>query len=340
MILLAALLSACGNRDKFIIECQIEGIGDRGVELIYVDNGTVVRKMFYPREGKVKLVGASVDYTIAAVCPLDYGPMLECVVKNGDKLRVSANLDNPSALGIKGSKANEQYVEFLQANDSILNRGTTKEINALITKFVRENPSSLTSSLLMISKFRAFGNDMLADSLLRSLSPEVRSPNLTSSLAAQVSERIAAAKDDRVIGFSVRPAVIANKDSVVRFEPFRHRRSLLVFNSARKPDSLLRILKQLAKDSKAGGDLNITELSFAVDSTMWRHSIVTDTAKWAQGWVAGGPAAFSMRRLNIPVTPYYIIVDDEGHPVYQGPYLKPADAILRKELNINAEPLN
>lgn len=331
LLSLIALLTACGNSDEFVIECQIHGLGERGVELVYIDNGTVVHKMFHPVDGKIKLRGSSADYTLAAVCPLDYGPLLECVVRNGDRLRVSMDINRPESLVVEGNKPSEEYTKFITANDSILTRGSTEQINALIGRYVAANPSSLASTMLMICRFRPYGHDMQTDSLLRLLTPEARTPNLTASLAAQVSERVSIPANNDVRILYLRPALINRKDTVERFSPTEHTMSLLAFNSTYKPDSTLRTLKALHADYTRKR-LGMTEISFTPDSAIWRTQIQRDTVKWAQSWIPGGPAAQQMRSLNVPSTPYYILTDSLGTPIYRGPSLATADRLIRSKM--------
>lgn len=50
----AMLLSACGGNDDFVIDCEIEGLGNRGLELMYVDRD-VKRMPFHPVDGKVRM---------------------------------------------------------------------------------------------------------------------------------------------------------------------------------------------------------------------------------------------------------------------------------------------
>ena len=172
-LILLAVLTGCGNSEEFLIKCEIKGLGNKGVEMFYVDRD-LRRVSFHPVDDKVTLRGVSQEPTLVEVFTVDGDPLFSCVAANGDELEVKMLLADPTSVRIKGNDDSKRYAEFLVVNDSVLTKGDAAAVNSLIAKEVRSNPSAISSAMLIATRFQARGYELLADSLINALTPDAR----------------------------------------------------------------------------------------------------------------------------------------------------------------------
>lgn len=326
---LVMLVQSCDSREGFVISCEIEGLDTRGLEMVYMTRSGVTRQTFHPVGGKVELTGTSAQPTLVEVFTIDGGtPLFSCVAADGDRLKLKMKLDDPTSLTISGQDASRDYAAFVAQHDSLFVHGTDDEVNSLIAGTVRSNPASMASALLLVTRFRTAGHELLADSLLGELTPEARPILLAGSYASTVGEQVSTTARGDLRTFTLHNGV----DTVVRYIPSQNSYALIVFNDAAKPDSVLRRLRSLRTDF-AKRPLQLIEISLAGDSTLWRTQVEKDSSTWLQAWVPGGVSAQSIRRFTVPRAPYYIVADSTGAQQYRGTSLYTADTLLRSRLH-------
>lgn len=332
-LLFVVLMSACGNDDEFVINCKIKDLGDKGVEMIYFNRG-LQRASFHPDDGEVTLRGSAPDLTPVEVYTLDNRLLFTCVVKNGDELDVKLDPSKVGAISIKGNEISEQYAKFISENaETLANTRDVAAINSLINKQVTAHPDRISSSLILMTMFRAPGYEMLADSLIHILAAEARPSSLMKSFSALVGEQVStsARGDIRAMTFHTGRDTVNGHDTIVRFMPNFQSYGLLVFTGERKSDTITNRLNELIKEYNKRR-LAIVELSFQSDSATWRNSIRPDSAKWVQAWVPGGNAASQIRNLAIPTTPFFVVTDSMGKQLYRGRSVNAAVDTLRIRL--------
>lgn len=327
LLMAGMVMTSCKNDEEFVINCDIKGLGNHGLEMVYFTRGGITKQSFHPVDGKVELKASSAQPTMVEVFTLDGELLFSCVATNGDEIKVKMNLDDPRSLTLTGQDASRDFTAYVTEHDSLLRNGTDAEVNRMIAEAVRSNPASVASTLLMVTRFRTDGYELLADSLLNEIAPDARPRLLVDAYASAVGEQVSTSTRGEIRSFTLRNA----KDTVVRYTPGMHSYTLLVFSDSRKPDSVTDRLADLRKTLK-NRRLQMVEVSLAPDSATWATSISKDSAEWLQGWVPGGSAATQIRRLSIPRTPYYIVSDSLGHQHYRGTSLYTADTIVRSRL--------
>ncbi len=333
MLMIAALLTGCGNDDEFVIHCEIKGLGDKGVEMVYFNRG-LQRVAFHPNDGKVTLRGSSADLTPVEVFTLDNRLLFTCVAKNGEELEVKLDPSKSGEIKMKGNEASEQYARFL--NENAVKLAKTRDvaaINALISEEVKAHPDRISSALILMTLYHAPGYEMQADSLIHTLAPEARPSALLKSFSALVGEQVStsARGDVRAMTFHTGRDTVSGRDTIVRFMPSFQSYGLLVFTGERKSDTITNRLKELVKDYHKRR-LAVMELSLQPDSSTWRYTIRPDSAKWSQAWVPGGNAASQIRNLSIPTTPFFLVTDSMGKQIYRGRSIAAAVDTLRTRL--------
>lgn len=325
-LVLLGLLTGCGNDEEFLIKCDIKGLGNKGVEIFYADRG-LHRASFHPADDKVTLRGSSQEPVFVDVFTVDGEWLFGCVARNGDDLEVKMSLADPSKIEIKGNDDSRRYAAFLSANDSILRSGDAAAVNALIAREVRANPSYISSAMLLATRFNARGYELLADSLINTLTPEARPEGVIGGFAGLVGEQLTPAVrgDVRTMTFRAAP------DTVVRYVPAMQSYSLLVFVGRSKHDSIRSVLREMQSTlpKKRFTEIEMTVMS---DSATWAASIRRDSAKWVQAWLSGGVAHNAVRAVQVPYVPFFIVTDSLGHQVYRGGSVCAASDTLRSRL--------
>ena len=322
------LFISCDSREGFEISCEIEGLDMRGLEMVYMTRGGVSRQTFHPVDGKVKLTGESAQPTLVDVFTIDGEMLFSCVAADGDRMKLKMTLGDPTTLTISGQNASRDYAAFVAEHDSLLRHGSDDEVNALIARSVRSNPSSMASTLLMVTRFRTAGYELLADSLLGEIAYEARPALLAGSYASTVGEQVSTGARGELKAFTLRTGV----DTVVRYIPSQNSYAILMFCDDTKPDSVRKRLRALRADFPRR-PLQVIEVSLTPDSARWRSQVEGDSSTWLQGWAPGGVSSQALRRFAVPRTPYFIVADSNGAQQYRGTSLYTADTLVRSRLH-------
>lgn len=338
LCVLCMATASCGNDDEFIINCEIKGIGDHGVEMVYFNRG-LRKAAFHPVDGKVSLRGDSPDLTLVEVFTLDNRLLFSCVAKNGEELKVKLDLDDPSTLSIKGNKESEEYASFVSANAPLLESRDDAGVNSLISNEIISNPDKISSTMKLTLLFRTRGYEMLADSLINMIQPAARPSSLIKGYAALVGEQVSTSARGTVrpITFHIGRDTASGRDTTVRFAPSFQSYSLIFFAHDRKSDTITNRLSDLRKELPVKR-FQALEVSFQDDSLTWRNSIKGDSARWLQAWSPGGSGMSQIRSLAIPYTPFFIVTDSTGKQLYRGGSIRVAVDSIRLHLPKAPDP--
>lgn len=327
---LAAMFYSCGGNEGFEISLEIAGQGNRGIGMVIVSPDGVSETELHPRDGKLEAHGMSEEPALVEFFDIAGGePIVSLVAMNGDRISVKADpAEGRKALRVKGPEANIRFAEWLSRNDSILANSPDSEVNDSVKAYLEDHRNDIASTLMMVVCYRASENPAKADSLFNLLTPEVRPRSLASTFSASLASQVSASTREPLRSF----AAPIGRDTIFRFAPSAQSYALMVFQAGHKPDSILKRLRTLRHD--ATDRVNIIELSFSRDSATWRSEIKGDTARWPQAWLPSGPAAQPIRKLNVPTTPFYIVVDSLGYQAYRGRSLAAADSVVRARMAI------
>lgn len=272
IVLASALAVSCGGPGGFEIRCDIEGLDSHGLEMIYDTGRGLSHTSHHPVEGKVELHGFSSEPTLVELFTLDGRLLASLVMRDGDKVKLNMRLDDPTSLRVEGQPASRDYAAFVADNDSLLRRGSDAEINRVISDYVKANPTSMASTLLLMTRFVTDGYELQADSLLSTIAVEARPPLLTGSWARALGEQVSSGARTGLKMFHLRQC----RDTIARYTPALQSYALLTFQEEVKPDSVVAMLKALRRDFSRRR-LSIMEISLAPDSASWRARIAPDS---------------------------------------------------------------
>lgn len=314
MCALSLLLAACGHGDRFEIHAHVQGLGQGAVEMMWNVDGVLQRARANARDGRFTLAGISPGPTVVDVVTADQQPLFTLVAANGDDIKAEMVLGRPASLTVKGSKANELVARFVRDYDSIEAAGDVEAVNRAVAAAVAAEPSSPGAALLLVTRFHVPGHEKEADSLMQLLAPEARPKSLVAPWTHGVGAQPARAGRAAVTSMTFR----TGRDTTVRLTPSMQSYALLAFTSLSRSDTVYRRLKELEPliDKRR---FRLVEVTLGGDSASWRRFIRTDSARWDQAWVPGGAGNAAVRHLGLPRTPYFLLIDSAGAPLYRGP---------------------
>ena len=311
-----ALLQSCSEKTEFIIEGSIKGVDSQSVTLTYYTNGGLKHNTISAVEGRFQFAGESLTPTMAVLSVAPNGDRIATiVVKNGDKVSINADLDNPLAPQIKGNQESEKIARWTAENAEAIQSKQPEKINGAIKDYVTKHRSELSATAILTSYYLTDGYESIADSLLSILNAEVRRPEMIQGFNNVIADFIGA----QVSGPVPFMSLYSSSDSMININPLRHTTTLLCFldNDRQARDSVVKHLSAL-DSTYTLRQLMQAEISIAVDSASWRTSLGRDTVKWAQTWVQGSVVSIPIRKLGIRRVPYFIATDSTGHSIYRG----------------------
>lgn len=328
-VLACLILSACGDNSEFRIAGTIKGIGTQNIYIVYCADDAIKTQSSTVLDGKFAIVGNSSLPTIVELYSSDKILLGMLFVKNGETVECVFDKTNRYKVSMEGNDVSSQWGKFLTENAELFASGDVDSRNRVIGDYVKKNPNKMLSTILMLTEFYTPENELLADSLLSSISIEARPlyiVNGYSTMLAHLNSETAHGK--------VRPINLYSKgDSLISYNPSTSSYSILCFttsnNSSR--DTIVPRLKELYKEHEKQR-LVIMDVSFASDTVLWKRTIKNDSAQWNQCWALGSVQAKSIDRLAIPRVPYFIVVDSTGQQIYRGSSITHAKTTLDSSL--------
>lgn len=329
---MAVIVASCGHSDSFRVNGVIDDGATINLRVVYYTDGNILTGITASKEGKFMYEGKASKPCLIEIYDNDYRILARMAAQPGEDIDLKINRANPYLNQVKGNKISDDWSAFLNANAEMLQSGAVSDRNALIAKYVAENPSNPAAEFVLITEYDASapGAAALADSLYNGLAEEVRALGFGAAFAQMLEYNGKEAA--RAVVTPVPYLAHGGKTEI--FKPSAQQYSLLCFsdNSSGR-DSLVSQIREMEK-SERKGRFKIADFSTDADTMLWHSSTSTDSAKWTQGWVAGGISAQAVARLGIPSIPYAIIADSAGHQIWRGSSISKAksqlDSLLKR----------
>lgn len=328
--LIALLLTACGNSDRFSIEGTIEGGGGQLVELTYFSEGAAHRVTAVAEDGKFSIEGVAPRPALAFLAVSGNASSAILVVENGDELTVNVAPES-TTWKASGNNATEALAKFHADNAELLAAGSDSAVNAAVAQFVGANNKRVAAAALMVSTFRTRGHERMADSLMALLSPEARQPAVLQNFMSTVASQLTTEANENLQSM----ALYERRDTTIRYLSHRQRYALFAFLGTERQsrDTIIPYLRAIA-DSIPERSCRVFEVSLAADSAAWKRSVAPDNASWSQVWQPGSVSSSTLRKLAVTRTPFFIIADSTGRQTYRGSSISEARQILRQRLKL------
>lgn len=323
--LLAIALGACSKPQQFTIQGELQNLRDRSVNAVWYDGASMHSQMPVLNEGsKFRIKGNSVRPVVMTLVLSDGTVAGTLIAQNGDNIKLKTDCDAPWLGEVTGSRSTGALYAFM-AEHGADNPG---KLNEMVAQYIRSHPEAPESTVLLTIAFITPGNEVRADSLLRSIAPQARPGSLLTGYQTLLGRQLSAETTNQISNM----IFYGEGNTVKRFTPSMHSYSLLavVADDRQQTDSLHAMLAQLPERPERR--FYAMELSTAADSTAWALSLRADSVAHARVWAPAALADARTYKLSIPSVPYYILVDSTGNQLVRTGSVSRVGREIRKHI--------
>lgn len=257
--------------------------------------------------------------------------------ERGDKITITGDNSDMRTWKVTGNKIAVQWNEWQSQGPAA---ETAAKKNARIAAFVKKNPSSKLSAILLLTEFDRRKNTEEFVSLWNSVKPDARTPQLIEMcgspdlpgvlLSPDADGNLKAAADKRL-----RSLVLRSEGNGVDTLPLAKKPSFLYFyrdnNDARREavDSIKALVKAYPDSAKR----IICDVAADIDSTTWKSSIRFDSLeKTVRAWVPHGLPDESLMKAGVMRLPWFRVASSDGKVAYSGTDLDEAVKAFRNRM--------
>lgn len=309
-IVILALCSCSSNHFK--IKAYIKGIGNQNVRVVYVDDeGKFVDDWIMAQGDRFEVEGACANPSLFLVYNSINVTMFKTVVSSGDEIEIEGKVMNPNELKVKGSETAEKWSNFIKDHKGMYSSIANPALNAAIEKYVKDNPKSLVSTLLVLVDYSPASDDAV-DKLLDKIDSSAKPASLLDSynmLKANKKKPVTSLKSLNMMEFNSQDFEAAlftgSKPSVILFWDKGM--------EERERTNAIAELKML--DANA---VQILDINIDADSVGWYRAVKNDATTWKHYWVPGSLMNHELMPLQLTITPTIIVTDTTGHQLYRG----------------------
>ena len=315
LLLLVASLSASCSSDSFKIDGNFVNLDGNMVKVVFRgDSGVVDEWVTVDKKGHFTFKGASSQPTLLSMSNLSGNPLTTMVVANGDHVKVKGDASKATGVKIKGNRLNEEWQLFRDEHAAFYNDPNPSRLDAAIEKYVREHPSDMLSTVLLVADYSDFSDQGKVDKMLKSIESKARPESLTQPLVGyrKVSKN-------------------ANLPRLMSLTLFKHGGNFedvpltghsTLINFWANPQNDRNTL--ITKLGNLNLDVQVLDILTESDTLRWHQTISQDPEAWKHYWAPGGPLEQGIQLLSITTMPWYATTDSTGFVLYSGPDLTTA----------------
>ncbi|MCM1320379.1 MAG: DUF4369 domain-containing protein [Muribaculaceae bacterium] len=311
LILLPVLLAGC-VKNEFTLEGTLTDAEGQTLTLIHRASS---KKQDFMVEQTLPVefnghfsVKLSTNYptVIWVLSTFDGNLLMPIYAERGDELKVTGKFKEPQRWKVEGNEVMEQYSEWAAANINALMSDNPSILNDAIAKYVKEHPDSRTAAFLLFTRYNVPGHLSEYQNLVKALTLD----------EDDLKEMENACMDPQlpIVNGATIPAKLtltAMNDSLKDVNLKGEGTTLLYFWRETPSPEVREVLK------KGGRSVSIF---MDADTLRWHQLLRTDSLlnKTIKLWAPGGEVTPEVQSLNVTGTPYFIIIDNTGHPIYTG----------------------
>lgn len=314
-VVLASLLMlalCCCTSNHFKVKVFLKGLGSQNVKVVYVDEeGIIVENWITAQGDRFDVEGTCASPSLLLVYNSINVAIFKTVVSSGDEIEVEGKVMNPNELKIKGSEVAEKWSSFVTEHKGMYGMATNPALNTAIEKYVKDNPKSMVSTLLVMVDYYPASDDAV-DKLLKMIDDSAKPASLLQSydaLNAKKKKPVTSIKSLNMMELTSQDFEAAvftgSKPSVILFWDKD-------MNQAERTTAVEE-LKMLD-----GNAVQVIDVNIDCDSTGWNNSIKGDGTSWKHYWVPGSMMNHELLPLQVTTTPTIIVTDTTGRQLYRG----------------------
>ena len=325
LLLLVAILASCSS-DSFKIDGDIANLDGNMLGVVFMgDSGIVDEKVQVDKKGHFSFKGTASRPVIVSLNNSRGEPLTMLVASNGDHLKVKGDVGKVMAVKVKGNRVNEDWQLFRDEHAAFYTDPNHSRLDAAIEKYVKEHPSEVLSTVLLIADYGDYSDQAKVQEMLGSIEAKARPESLIQDVAAfrkgSVHSNLPRLMTLNLVKHGGGFEEIKLTDRVTVLS--------LWANPQNDREALTHKIKGLSESS--GDGISVIDILTESDTLRWHRTIAGES--WPHYWAPGGPLEQGIQLLGITSLPWYAVTDSTGLVVYSGPSLdnawKKADDLIR-----------
>ncbi len=311
LMVVCCLMSSCSS-NEFRVRVELKGLGNQNVRVVYRNaEGGITDAWLTAQKDALEIIGTCTDPSLLMVYNSMSLPLVRLVVSGGDKLEVKGRVTEQNSLEIKGSEVNEQWNDFVVKHKSDYGSQNAVRLNTAIEQFVKDNPKSLVSTLLVLIDY-APADDSKVAQLLKSIDESAKPQNLMDSydgIAMRTKKGVATITSLNLLEMTTddfeSAKILGDKPSVIYFwdKDMENEKRSAAFEEFKMLDT---------------ARVNIIDINIDSDSAQWRSNVAASGSTWKHYWAPGSIMNSDLLKLQISTTPTIIVTDSLGKQLYRG----------------------
>ncbi len=311
VLAVACCLHSCIN-DDFKVNVELNGLGNQNVRVVYRGaDGGIVDSWLTAQNDALLIEGKCAGPTLLMVYNSMSVPMFRLVVDADDELEVKGNVTEPNQLEVKGSDVMKQWNDFVFKHKNEYDMSNTPALNAAIEKYVKDNPRSVVSTLLVLIDYAPANVSKVAQ-LLKGIDNSAKPESLMESY-----DLITQKGKNAVTTLTSLNLLEMESDDFKAAQFKGTKPSVILFwdkdMESDKRRSAFEELKMLDTTR-----VNVVDINIDSDSTRWRSMVTEAQAVGKHYWVPGSIMNSELLKLQITSTPTIIVTDSLGRQQYRG----------------------
>lgn len=239
--------------------------------------------------------------------------------ERGDKLSVDARTKSSNTLWqATGNKPTEAVNAWRVANGNIIQARASKDINAAVARYVRENPKELSAAIILLTEYDGSLDPQGLAKLWRSL--KIDEEDRTALLAAlgRTEAQLAAVTPGQLRELKLR----SRGDTLYTFRAGQGNDGavLLLWSSAQQRREAVRKLRSELADTTGRRTL-VLDINLTADTMGWSDMAVNDSLpaqlqrRWVRLWAPGAEQNAALQPLQLRAMPLTLLRVSPGGTV-------------------------
>ena len=285
--------------------------------------GATVQAVASVRDGVCELKGSTILPTLIYVTNRKSLLPLVVYAEKGNKIKISGDDKDPLTWSVEGNDINDSITIWRKNNREILTDCVPDSVNRIVENYVEENPGSRMAAILMLSYFDRKIDERRYVELMSSLRGEAKNPALL-SLAARSDQLYHAYSYPAKLKSMVMRSINKSGDTL----KIDNKNPLFIFfwdTGFSERGEVIDSIKILEKEFPDSVRI-IADICFEGDSVAWRNAIRRDSLNkdMKRFWTPYGLTDYTIMKMKVATTPYFIVFDKDGEQTYRGGDIKEA----------------
>lgn len=324
LALLLLLLAGGCVKNEFKIEFSFPQSSTPTFQLLYYASdskqGWLVETAVQVRDGKAALLGKTRNPSLVWVMGIDSETFPELLIyaERGDNIKVDATgaPTEPLKWRVSGNKINDALTQWRLDAAKALASGSPREVNKAVADYVKKNPDSPVSTIILSAYFDRHEDASQFHALWKMLKDDATDAKWVELVGS--ADTIESMGDEQKAPKQVVLSTLATGCDTVRFSGVP---VLMAFTGPDRAgnDAVKRELRSLLRDFPDSTKRVVCHISFDPDSSSMVYTSRIDSLSGAvQAWMPLGLSDSQAVAMGVRGVPYLIVSDRKGNFIYSG----------------------